>query len=127
MDYVYHPQGVCSMEIKFHIDGDVISNVRFTGGCNGNLKAIGKLVEGMEREKLIEMRQMIRRVSEWTIRDKANVMIVKPHLLLSVQRYSQNRARLFTVVENPLAISPFCCRQEQRCRKILLSVWGWTF
>lgn len=54
MDYVYHPQGVCSMEIKFHIDGDVISNVRFTGGCNGNLKAISKLIDGWTVEQIAE-------------------------------------------------------------------------
>ena len=53
MEYVYHPQGVCSMEIKFHIDGDVISNVRFTGGCNGNLKAISKLVDGMTVDQIV--------------------------------------------------------------------------
>lgn len=54
MEYVYHPQGVCSMEIKFHIDQDVISNIRFTGGCNGNLKAISKLVDGWTVEKIEE-------------------------------------------------------------------------
>lgn len=47
MEYVYRPSGVCSMQIRFDIDGDVIRGVRFTGGCDGNLKAIGKLVEGM--------------------------------------------------------------------------------
>ncbi|MBR1853601.1 MAG: TIGR03905 family TSCPD domain-containing protein [Lachnospiraceae bacterium] len=54
MDYIYHPQGVCSMEIKFHIDGDVISNVRFTGGCNGNLKAISTLIDGWTVEQIAE-------------------------------------------------------------------------
>ena len=47
MEYVYRPRGVCSVQIRFDIDGDVIRGVRFTGGCDGNLKAIGKLVEGM--------------------------------------------------------------------------------
>ena len=47
MTYTYFPQGVCSVRIDFDIDGDVISNVRFTGGCNGNLKAVSKLVDGM--------------------------------------------------------------------------------
>ncbi|MBO4845959.1 MAG: TIGR03905 family TSCPD domain-containing protein [Lachnospiraceae bacterium] len=46
MNYTYKTSGVCSSEINFDIDGDVISNVKFTGGCNGNLKAIGKLVDG---------------------------------------------------------------------------------
>ena len=47
MEYRYRPRGVCSVEIAFDLDGDVVSNVRFTGGCNGNLKAISKLVDGM--------------------------------------------------------------------------------
>ena len=47
MEYRYRTQGTCSMEISFDINGDVITNVVFYGGCNGNLKAIGKLVEGM--------------------------------------------------------------------------------
>lgn len=47
MNYSYKTSGVCSVQIDFDIDGDVITNVRFTGGCNGNLKAISKLVDGM--------------------------------------------------------------------------------
>ena len=38
---------MCAGEIKFDIDGDKISNIVFYGGCNGNLKAISKLVDGM--------------------------------------------------------------------------------
>ena len=44
--YTYRPQKVCSMLIDFDIDGNVISNIRFTGGCNGNLKAISKILDG---------------------------------------------------------------------------------
>jgi uncharacterized protein (TIGR03905 family) len=42
------------VRIDFDIEGDVISNVRFTGGCNGNLKAISKLVDGMTVGKITE-------------------------------------------------------------------------
>ena len=52
MDYSYTPHSVCSMQIDFHIEDDVITNVRFTGGCNGNLKAISKLVDGMTVEQI---------------------------------------------------------------------------
>lgn len=52
MRYVYKTSGVCSMEISFDIDGDVITNVSFLGGCNGNLKAISKLVDGMTVEQI---------------------------------------------------------------------------
>lgn len=54
MEYVYRPSGVCSVQIRFDIDGDVIRGVRFTGGCDGNLKAIGKLVEGMTVSEIEE-------------------------------------------------------------------------
>ena len=45
---------VCSTKIDFDLIDGKVYNVVFTGGCNGNLKAIGKLVEGMESEKLIQ-------------------------------------------------------------------------
>lgn len=47
MEYTYKTQNTCSTEIALTLNGDRISNVRFTGGCNGNLKAIPLLVEGM--------------------------------------------------------------------------------
>ena len=47
MHYTYHPTGVCSKQIDFDIIGDVITNISFLGGCNGNLKAISKLCNGM--------------------------------------------------------------------------------
>ena len=46
MNYEYIPQGVCSRKITFDIKNGIITNVSFQGGCNGNLKAISKLVEG---------------------------------------------------------------------------------
>ena len=48
MHYTYLPKGVCSVKIDFEINDDVISDVAFTAGCNGNLKAISKLVDGMK-------------------------------------------------------------------------------
>lgn len=47
MEYTYKTRGTCAVQIKFDLDGDIISNVRFLGGCNGNLQGISKLVEGM--------------------------------------------------------------------------------
>ena len=46
MRYEYRTQNVCSQLISFDLDGDVVSNIDFYGGCNGNLKAISKLLEG---------------------------------------------------------------------------------
>lgn len=51
--YEYEPTGVCSRKMEFDLDGTVIHNARFAGGCNGNLKAVGRFVEGMEAEKAI--------------------------------------------------------------------------
>ena len=47
MEHVYRTRGTCSREISFELDGDRVKNVRYVGGCDGNLKAVSKLVEGM--------------------------------------------------------------------------------
>lgn len=47
MHYQYKTKGTCSQMIEFDINGDVITNISFMGGCNGNLKAISKLCDGM--------------------------------------------------------------------------------
>lgn len=50
----YTPQGVCSRNIHVELDdsGSTIESVAFTGGCNGNLKAVSKLVAGMPVERV---------------------------------------------------------------------------
>ena len=48
------PKGVCPVRMSFDLDGDKVRNVSFIGGCSGNLKAIGKLVEGMSASELNE-------------------------------------------------------------------------
>ena len=55
MHYQYKTKNVCSSEINFDLEGNKIHNVVFTGGCNGNLKAIGKLVEGMDADQVIAL------------------------------------------------------------------------
>ena len=54
MNYTYKTTGTCSSQINFEINDGVITNVSFIGGCNGNLKAISKLVEGMTVEQIEE-------------------------------------------------------------------------
>ena len=54
MTYEYRTKGVCSAKITFSIDDGIVSDVRFMGGCNGNLKGIGQLVEGMHAEDVIK-------------------------------------------------------------------------
>ena len=46
MNYSYQTSMVCSSRIDFDLEGDVVKDIVFTGGCNGNLKAISKLVDG---------------------------------------------------------------------------------
>ena len=52
MRYDYQTKGTCSTKISFDIEGNVVKNVQFTGGCNGNLKAISTLVDGMTVEEI---------------------------------------------------------------------------
>ena len=44
----YTPRGVCSRQIDVEVNGDTVESVQFTGGCDGNLKGISKLVTGMK-------------------------------------------------------------------------------
>lgn len=56
MNYNYKTEGVCSKNISFEIDDEgKIHNVSFVGGCPGNLKAVGRLVEGMDAKKVMEI------------------------------------------------------------------------
>ena len=47
MKYDFSPKGVCARRLEFELDGDIVKNVQFMGGCNGNLKALAALTEGM--------------------------------------------------------------------------------
>ena len=55
MRYNYKTESTCAQMISFDIDGDVIRNIVFFGGCNGNLKAIAKLVDGWTVDKIEQM------------------------------------------------------------------------
>jgi uncharacterized protein (TIGR03905 family) len=50
----YNTTGVCAKEIKFDIQDGIVKNVKFNGGCPGNLQAISVLVEGMPAEEVIK-------------------------------------------------------------------------
>ncbi|MBQ8163740.1 MAG: TIGR03905 family TSCPD domain-containing protein [Clostridia bacterium] len=55
MSYSFKTKGICASLIKFDITDGKLYNVEFVGGCNGNLKAISKLVNGMECDKVISL------------------------------------------------------------------------
>lgn len=53
MTYSYKPSGVCSQKIDLVLEDGIIKEVRFTGGCNGNLQGISALVAGMQVEDAV--------------------------------------------------------------------------
>ena len=60
MQYEYKTKGTCSQRIFFDIEDGKVKNVQFVGGCNGNLKGIAALVEGMNAEDVIARVEGIR-------------------------------------------------------------------
>ncbi|MGN0183301.1 MAG: TIGR03905 family TSCPD domain-containing protein [Candidatus Ornithomonoglobus sp.] len=53
MQYSFTPRGVCSAQIDFEIEDNIIRNVRFTRGCNGNTQGVGALCEGMRADEVV--------------------------------------------------------------------------
>ena len=47
MKYIYQTKNTCATEIEFEIDENVITNIKFINGCDGNLRMIGKLLDGL--------------------------------------------------------------------------------
>lgn len=52
MRYDMRPQNVCPSKISFDLNGNIVTNVEFTNGCNGNLKAISRVVNGMTVDQI---------------------------------------------------------------------------
>ena len=52
MHYTYKTKGTCSTQIDLDLEGNVLKHVNFTNGCNGKLKAISSLVEGLTVEEV---------------------------------------------------------------------------
>jgi len=60
MVYTYRPKGVCSQLMEIETEGNIIKKLKVRGGCDGNLKGISRLVEGMEIEHAINCMEGIR-------------------------------------------------------------------
>ena len=60
MHYEYKTKGTCSQKIFFDVENGKVTNVQFLGGCNGNLKGIAALVEGMDVDQVISRVEGIR-------------------------------------------------------------------
>lgn len=60
MEYSYKTNGVCARTIHFEVEGDIVTNVRFEGGCHGNTQGIAALVKGMKIDDVIARLEGIR-------------------------------------------------------------------
>ena len=60
MQFEYKTKGTCSQRILFELEDGKVKNVKYLGGCHGNLQGIGALVDGMEAETVIEKLEGIR-------------------------------------------------------------------
>lgn len=58
--FEYQTKGTCSRSISLDLDGNRVHNVHFVGGCDGNLKAISSLVEGLTVEEIVAKTEGIR-------------------------------------------------------------------
>lgn len=52
--YKYYPKGTCSTEMIFELSGDTVEDLKVINGCNGNLKGIARLIQGMKIDDVIE-------------------------------------------------------------------------
>jgi uncharacterized protein (TIGR03905 family) len=60
MQYKFKPAGVCSMQITFDLENDIVTNVKFLGGCAGNTQGVAKLCEGRNVNELINILEGIK-------------------------------------------------------------------
>ena len=58
--YTYRPKGVCSQQMNISIEDGRIQNLEVIGGCDGNLKGIGRLIAGMPVDEVISRLEGIR-------------------------------------------------------------------
>lgn len=54
MHFEYNLIGVCSQLVSFELNNDIVSDIKFYGGCNGNLKAIATLCDNMNVDEIID-------------------------------------------------------------------------
>ena len=60
MTFTYRPKGVCSQLMEIEIEDGKLQSLNVIGGCDGNLKGISRLVEGMEVEEVIRRLKGVR-------------------------------------------------------------------
>ena len=55
MKYIYEPQGVCSMQMIFDIEGNIVKDLQIIGGCPGNTVGVSALIKGKKVDEIIEL------------------------------------------------------------------------
>ena len=55
MKYIYEPQGVCSMQMIFDIEGNTVKDLQIIGGCPGNTVGVSALIKGKKIDEIIEL------------------------------------------------------------------------
>lgn len=55
MHYIYNTKGSCARTIEFDINNEIVTNIKFNGGCPGNLKMLSKIMDNWSKEKIIKM------------------------------------------------------------------------
>lgn len=60
MQYEYKAQGVCAGKILFELNGDIVENIRFIGGCSGNTQGVAQLANGRKIDEVISLLHGIR-------------------------------------------------------------------
>ena len=65
-EYLYKTQGTCSTSIALTVEDGIVKHVAYTGGCNGNLQGISRLVEGMPAEEVVRRLEGVRCGSKLT-------------------------------------------------------------
>lgn len=60
MQYEYKTQGTCAGKIVFEVNGEIVENIRFIGGCSGNTQGVAKLANGRKVDEVISLLSGIR-------------------------------------------------------------------
>lgn len=93
--FTYTPKGTCSRQIIFEVDNEnKVHNLRFVGGCNGNLQGVAKLVEGQDVDEII------RRVSGIQCRNGTSCPDQLSKALLAYKAAKEEAAKAAAEAEN---------------------------
>ena len=79
MEYKFSPKGVCSIEMIFDIENNIINSLKIIGGCPGNTVGVSRLVAGKSVDEVIEMLEGIECGARGTSCPDQVAMALKEH------------------------------------------------